>query len=34
MVDMVVARKDMRATLARLCGLLMHRPVAEVAEAA
>ena len=36
MVDMVVARKDMRATLARLCGLLMHRPAAEaeVAEAA
>ncbi len=26
MVDMVVPRKEMRATLARLCGLLMHRP--------
>ena len=31
MVDMVVPRKDMRATLARLCGLLMHRPAAEAA---
>ncbi len=26
MIDMVVARKDMRATLARLCGLLMRVP--------
>ena len=26
MVDMVVHRRDMRATLARLCGLLLNRP--------
>ena len=31
MVDMVVARKDMRATLARVCGILMHRPAEEAA---
>ncbi|QAY95849.1 acetyl-CoA carboxylase carboxyl transferase subunit beta [Methylovirgula ligni] len=29
MVDMVVRRQDMRATLARLCGLLTHRPAFE-----
>ena len=29
MVDMVVPRKDMRATLARVCGILMHRSAAE-----
>ena len=36
MVDMVVHRRDMRATLARLCGLLMdRRPVgAQLAAAA
>ena len=34
MVDMVVPRKDMRATLARLCGLLMHKPASLPAEAA
>jgi acetyl-CoA carboxylase carboxyl transferase subunit beta len=28
MVDMVVPRSEMRATLARLCGLLMRRPLA------
>ena len=26
MVDMVVPRGEMRSTLARLCGLLMHAP--------
>ena len=32
MVDMVVHRRDIRATLVRLCGLLMdRRPVAEPA---
>jgi acetyl-CoA carboxylase carboxyl transferase subunit beta len=30
MVDMVVRRHDMRATLARLCGLLTHRPAPQV----
>ena len=34
MVDMVVRRHDMRATLARLCGLLTHRPALEQQEAA
>lgn len=29
MVDMVVRRHDMRATLARVCSLLMHRPALE-----
>jgi len=29
MVDMVVRRRDMRATLARLCALLTHRPALE-----
>jgi acetyl-CoA carboxylase carboxyl transferase subunit beta len=29
MVDMVVPRKDMRATLATLCAILMHLPLAE-----
>ncbi|MGO4739847.1 acetyl-CoA carboxylase, carboxyltransferase subunit beta [Bosea sp. 2KB_26] len=31
MVDMVVPRADMRATLARLCGLLTRRPAAKAA---
>lgn len=31
MVDMVVPRAEMRATLARLCGLLTRRPVAKAA---
>jgi acetyl-CoA carboxylase beta subunit len=26
MIDMVVQRQDMRATLARVCSLLMRRP--------
>jgi acetyl-CoA carboxylase carboxyl transferase subunit beta len=30
MVDMVVRRHDMRATLARVCTLLMHRPALEL----
>jgi len=30
MVDMVVRRHDMRATLARLCALLTHRPMPEL----
>jgi acetyl-CoA carboxylase carboxyl transferase subunit beta len=34
MVDMVVARKDMRATLARLCGLLMQHPAVAQPQAA
>jgi len=33
MVDMVVPRSEMRATLARLCGLLMRKPVSEAAPA-
>jgi acetyl-CoA carboxylase carboxyl transferase subunit beta len=33
MVDMVVRRHDMRATLARVCSLLMHRPVVELGAA-
>ncbi|MHB8885651.1 MAG: acetyl-CoA carboxylase, carboxyltransferase subunit beta [Methylovirgula sp.] len=33
MVDMVVRRHDMRATLARLCGLLTRAPVAEAGAA-
>jgi acetyl-CoA carboxylase carboxyl transferase subunit beta len=34
MVDMVVARKDMRATLALLCAVLMKKPAAAITEAA
>ncbi|MFZ1959691.1 MAG: acetyl-CoA carboxylase, carboxyltransferase subunit beta [Methylovirgula sp.] len=33
MVDMVVRRHDMRATLARVCSLLMHRPALELGAA-
>ncbi len=33
MVDMVVRRQDMRATLARICSLLMHRPALELGAA-
>jgi acetyl-CoA carboxylase carboxyl transferase subunit beta len=33
MIDMVVRRHEMRATLARLCGLLTHAPMAEVGAA-
>jgi acetyl-CoA carboxylase carboxyl transferase subunit beta len=33
MVDMVVRRHDMRATLARVCALLMHRPALELGAA-
>ena len=34
MIDMVVHRKDMRATLARLCAILMKRPAREAEKAA
>jgi acetyl-CoA carboxylase carboxyl transferase subunit beta len=34
MIDMVVARKDMRSTLARLCGVLMKTPPREGDQAA
>jgi len=34
MVDMVVHRKDMRATLARICAILMHKPARGSAAAA
>ncbi|MGH6817930.1 MAG: acetyl-CoA carboxylase, carboxyltransferase subunit beta [Methylovirgula sp.] len=33
MVDMVVRRHDMRATLARVCSLLLHRPALELGAA-
>jgi acetyl-CoA carboxylase carboxyl transferase subunit beta len=34
LIDMVVARKDMRSTLARLCGVLMKTPPREGDQAA
>ena len=34
MIDMVVERKDMRATLARLCAILTKRPAREAGKAA
>jgi acetyl-CoA carboxylase carboxyl transferase subunit beta len=33
MVDMVVSRHDLRATLARVCSLVMHRPALELGAA-